>query len=118
MSFTDAEFEAATERAFRADMLAKEAKEVADNARADLKEMVIARYGERYDGGTSKFHITLTPTSTYNVQLVKDKLNAKELKSVMTPQVDRKKVEALFPDGFAAGEFSKPNSPTLKVTVD
>lgn len=118
MTFTDAEFEAATERAFRADMLAKEAKEVADNARADLKEMVIARYGNKYDGGTSKFHITLTPTSTYNAALVQSKLSKKELKKVLTPQVDRKKVEALFADRFAAGEFSKPNSPTLKVTVD
>lgn len=117
MSFTNEEFEAAAERAFRADMLAKEAKEAADSARADLKEMIIAQYGEKYDGGTSKFHITLTPTSTYNAGLVQAKLSEKELKKVLTPQVDRKKVEALFAERFAAGEFSKPNSPTLKVQV-
>lgn len=118
MSFTNEEFEEAVERAFRADMLAKEAAEAAAAARAEVKEMVIGQYGNRYEGGTSKFKVTLVPTSTYNAGLVQAKLSEKELNKVLTKQVDRKKVEALFPERFAAGEFSKPNSPTLKISVD
>lgn len=117
MSVSTEEFEAAVEHAFRADLAAKEAKEAADEARAVVKDMVIGLYGNKYDGGTSKFHVTLTPTATFQLGLVQAKLNEKELKKVLTPQVDRKKVEALFAERFAAGEFSKQNSPTLKIQI-
>ena len=117
MSVTTEDFEAAVELAFRADLAAKEAKEAADEARAVVKEMVIGLYGNKYDGGTSKFHVSLTPTATFQIGLVQSKLTEKELKKVLTPQVDRKKVEALFADRFQSGEFSKPNSPTLKITI-
>lgn len=117
MSVSNEEFEAAVEVAYRLDLAAKEAKEAADDARATVKEMVIATYGEKYDGGTSKFHVSLNPTATYQPGLVQYNLTEKELKKVLTLTVDRKKVEALFADRFAAGEFSKPNSPTLKITI-
>lgn len=118
MSVNTEEFEAAVEHAFRLDLLAKEAKEAADAARAEVKALVIGLHGNKYDGGTSKFHVSLNPTSTYNAALVEAKLDPKELKKVLTPTVDRKKVEALFAARFAAGEFSKPNSPTLKITLE
>lgn len=118
MSVNTTEFEKAVEHAFRLDLIAKEAAEAAAAARAEVKELVIGLYGNKYDGGTSKFHVTLTPTSTYNAALVQAKLTEKELRKVVSLSVDRKKVEALFAERFAAGEFSKPNSPTLKITLE
>lgn len=111
------EFEAAVEKAYRLDLAAKTAKEAADEAREEVRQMILDAEGKSYEGGTSKFKISMFPTRRFNAALAMKKLTASELEEVMTLQVDRKLIDALFTKEFIQSELSTETAPTLKISL-
>ncbi|ALY08416.1 hypothetical protein RINGS_68 [Arthrobacter phage Rings] len=113
----DEEFEAAVERAYRADLRAKRAAEEAEEAREDVRQMIIEREGKNYDGGTARFKVTLFPTRRFSAALVQKKLDPMALEAVSSMQVDKKLVEIHFDKEHIQREFSTESKPTLKISL-
>lgn len=111
------EFETAVEKAFRLDLAAKLAKEAADEAREEVKQMIIASEGKSYEGGTSKFRISMFPTRRFSVALAAKKLTRKEVEDVSTMQIDPALVKALYTKEFIQEELSTESAPTLKIAL-
>lgn len=111
------EFEAAVERAYRADLAAKRAAEEAEEAREEVRQMVLAAEGKNYDGGTARFKVTMFPTRRFNAALVAKKLDPMALEAVSSLQVDKKLVEIHFDKDYIQREFSTESKPTLKISL-
>lgn len=111
------DFELAVERAYRLDLIAKTAKEAADEAREVVKQMIIAEEGKSYEGGTSKFRISMFPTRRFSVALATKKLSREEIDDVSTMQIDPALVKALYTKEFIQDELSTESAPTLKIAL-
>lgn len=111
------EFEFAVERAYRLDLEAKTAKEAADEARDLVKQMIIDAEGKSYEGGTSKFRISMFPTRRFNAALAMKKLDRDAIDAVSSMQIDRKLVDIYFPKDFIQSELSTESAPTLKIAL-
>lgn len=111
------EFETAVEKAFRLDLAAKLAKEAADEAREEVKQMIMASEGKSYEGGTSKFRVSMFPTRRFNVALALKKLDPEAIEAVSSMQIDKKLVDALIPKEYIQTELSTESAPTLKIAL-
>lgn len=111
------EFERAVEKAYRLDLEAKTAKEAADEAREEVKQMILAAEGKSYEGGTSKFRISMFPTRRFNATLAMKKLDPEAIEAVSSMQIDKKLVDLLIPKEFIQSELSVESAPTLKIAL-
>lgn len=111
------EFEAAVERAYRLDLAAKTAKEAADEARENVKQMIMAAEGKSYEGGTSKFRISMFPTRRFNAALAMKNLEPEAIAAVSSMQIDKNLVDLLIPKEFIQSQLSVESAPTLKIAL-